>query len=494
MFLFFFLKGIFDEPNEENFCAKQAKKCPCGNSTCEECYDMERPNLPYEFVAMKAEDKRSSCKDPIFKAYDFDSVQFVRDFQSQPLSTEKKMLNEKSSSVKRKFAMITDYLPRVCMNIDNSDGIFNLKLIFNDYQQTGQASLFAGTTYTLKLYSFSFNEKPNNPYDVDKYFLITPNHILNIGQVSPNKLINIRNLDQGHYILEVYVNQNSSICPTNECVEESVLNNHFQCVPCRKLVVNFLLEYDMLTSSEMSNSNKNKNAKFNKFKRKFWSQSVEYQVEKIDFQKDKNHVFECSKDSQTFTMDLLRSMEIHYEKALEESVNPLLNSSLSEFDDLLLEKAGGLDSANKNRLISAIVPNEYNIEWSYLRYKKAFFVEDTEPLVFSLTFMFFYIFVGALLIFLMLFVYWLSQIKKDICKLKSFAFKNSCSHLSCFFVFSSQIREKDCLLFVDRRESRNTSSTEKSSWQICADFKGNFVLSCQLSSKPVRVERFFPLF
>jgi hypothetical protein len=210
----------------------------------------------------------------------------------------------------------------------------------------------------------------------------------------------------------------------NECVEESLLNNQFQCVPCRKLIVKFLLEYDMLTSSEMSTNggNKNKYAKFNKFQRKFWSQSVAYQVEKIDFQKDKNHVFECSKDSQSFAVDLLRSMEIHYEKSLEESVNPLLNGSQSRIDDVSLVKPG-LDNTNKNRLISAIVPSEYNIEWSYLPYKKAFFLDDTEPVVFSLVFILFYIFVGALLIFLMLFVYWLSQVKRDMCKSKRSVFK-----------------------------------------------------------------------
>jgi hypothetical protein len=415
-FFFLILKGIFDEPSAENFCAKLAEKCPNKNKTCVDCYDMDKPHLALEFVAMKAEDKRSSCKDPIFKAYDFESVKLVKNFQSQSLSTEKKILSSgKTASVKKKFAMNTDYLPRICMNIDNSDGIFNVKLIFNDYQQTGQTSLFGGTTYTLKLYSFSFNQKPNNLNDVDKYFPITIKQILSIPNILPNRLITIRNLDQGHYFLEVYISQKSSICSVeNECVEESVLNNEFQCVPCRKLVVQFLLEYNMLTSSEMSNSNTNNQyIKFNKFKRKFWSESVKYQVENIHFQKEKNPVYECTKDSNAFAMDLERSMEIHYENLLEENINSSLNESLSEPAEVSRVKS---EETNKNRLISAVVPSEYKIEWSYLPYRKAFFVEDTEPLVFSVFFMLFYVFVGAFLIFFILFVYWLLQTKKDICK------------------------------------------------------------------------------
>lgn len=100
-----------------------------------------------------------------------------------------------------------DNLPRLCLNIENGIGFgfFNIKIIFNDYLKTAQSSLIKDTKYELKLYNCVFKEKHTfyKSYGLKDLFQVSSNLIVSQNAIDVNQMIEIKNLKQGKYLIEV---------------------------------------------------------------------------------------------------------------------------------------------------------------------------------------------------------------------------------------------------------------------------------------------------
>ena len=185
-------------------------------------------------------------------------------FQNQKLSNKRTSLDESSSCAA--LRMNRDYLPRVCMNVNyaeatagvrgspNSRRHFNVKFIFNDYHLTAESSLFRGSSFRVRFYTYSFADTPSYYRQADGKQLSKVSGMRLVKElvgVQPADMIEER-LSSGLYMLELLLNQTSRLCPAGMCVDESPVNNRVQCAPCMKLVVHFTLEDDMLPTSDLS--------------------------------------------------------------------------------------------------------------------------------------------------------------------------------------------------------------------------------------------------
>lgn len=201
-----------------------------------------------------------------------------------------------------------EFLPRLCFNIiyGRTKGLFNLKIIFNDYYQTAQNYLTDLTNYEFNLYTYEYVDlSQTNYYDSstqsDDLFKVNSKLILNGNNkrfLRLNDQLEIKNLVQSKYILELIPIQTSDMCPMGYCLDESIRNNEIQCNKCNKLIVLFVLENGMLNDQQASVSNGR-----NLYK-------IETIIRKANLSLDQNTIFKCSKDSILFENSLLQSLNL----------------------------------------------------------------------------------------------------------------------------------------------------------------------------------------
>jgi hypothetical protein len=99
-------------------------------------------------------------------------------------------------------------MPRLCFNIEEGENKFhfNVRIMFNDYQMTGQSSLFEKTVYRYKLYTFKYKESPSYYKNVaikDLFKIDTELLINETRPINSTNVIEIKNLRQGKYLIEV---------------------------------------------------------------------------------------------------------------------------------------------------------------------------------------------------------------------------------------------------------------------------------------------------
>ena len=160
------------------------------------------------------------------------------------------------------FLFNRNLLPSLCFSTTLSKvaGLYNVKLVFNDYQRTAVSSLFyEATRFSFRLYRIEFKDEstPQNPIDMGTFVSIkSPPHLLYTSNdnVRLTDLIEFNDMQPGRYVLEMSVKQApNEMCPNeNECVDESNKNNKFQCVKCNKILTVFTLKKETIVSSQYS--------------------------------------------------------------------------------------------------------------------------------------------------------------------------------------------------------------------------------------------------
>ena len=133
------------------------------------------------------------------------------------------------------------FLPGVCVLVRlNENEMFKVKIGFNDIHQTGVSSLFASETYKFKLYWIRLAKAVNGTDSVLEQ-KISAHKLLVEERVKLKDLVLVENLQRGKYLVELEVIRGvgNNLCP-DECVaSESLENNKYRCVKCRKLFTYF---------------------------------------------------------------------------------------------------------------------------------------------------------------------------------------------------------------------------------------------------------------
>jgi len=91
-------------------------------------------------------------------------------------------------------------------NNENNAYSFDINIFFNDYHKVGESSILNSTKYKLRMFSYEFSG-PSNMLSVfsDDLIQIKPKLVLDEAKLlKPTDMIQIKNLVQSKYILEVY--------------------------------------------------------------------------------------------------------------------------------------------------------------------------------------------------------------------------------------------------------------------------------------------------
>ena len=173
------------------------------------------------------EKKSKSCdRMPQFQAYDFSQVPMVTTFQSR------------SPSVADSGTLF----PSVCMHKSFANDLFNVTVLFNDWQKVGSSSFFRGTTLKLDLYRLEYNVSN----------VTTSRLLAKTNKFGAETILTLAHLAPGDYLAELILQQNSSKCSLGECVIESTSSNTFECIKCKKLVIVLTLREDFPKRSSLS--------------------------------------------------------------------------------------------------------------------------------------------------------------------------------------------------------------------------------------------------
>jgi hypothetical protein len=130
-------------------------------------------------------------------------------FQTESLSIQRHKPFELNNALQNNERFYNrDFLPRICMSSNNENNAysFDINIFFNDYHKVGESSILNSTKYKLRMFSYEFSG-PSNMLSVfsDDLIQIKPKLVLDEAKLlKPTDMIQIKNLVQSKYILEVY--------------------------------------------------------------------------------------------------------------------------------------------------------------------------------------------------------------------------------------------------------------------------------------------------
>ena len=151
----------------------------------------------------------------------------------------------------------------------------------------------------------------------------------------------------------------------NECVDESISNNDYQCVSCNKLVTKFDLTHDMMESIR-------KEAVSFAPKENFFDKGrnldIKHSIRNSHFSLDPKQTFKCSKDSPLFKSFIVRSIQL----ANKDKRNLLEANSDTKTNR---DETKSNDYFAKYNIYSSLMPTGFEIETLLLPYEEMPLVE-----------------------------------------------------------------------------------------------------------------------
>ena len=146
----------------------------------------------------------------------------------------------------------------------------------------------------------------------------------------------------------------------NECLDESPMNNEFQCVSCNKLITKFDLTHDMLESLSQKKENSLS------FESLFVVKStlkLKHSILNVYLSSNTKQIFKCSKESALFGSFIVKSLHQHTKDRRN-----LLETNRDH--NKAREEIKLNDYFGKNNIYSSITPYGFDIEFLYLPYEE----------------------------------------------------------------------------------------------------------------------------
>ncbi|CAF0748041.1 unnamed protein product [Brachionus calyciflorus] len=268
--------GILNNPTEKNTCLNESidstPYCSC-DDTCQECYKPEKNKVvnyvPVNFdLSQTNEDRKKTkkskhCSDPFFNSFSFENTPMAKIFQNVNLSSMRRNFSISNST---RFISNRNFIPRLCINFRHGEakGLYNLKIVFNDFHRVGESTLINETKYTINIHEYTYFDKNIHQKDRNKkdLFKLKVVPITTIDMISPRQTIEINKMKFGKYFMELVPKQKSIYCRgDDECIDESVDNNQIQCVKCNRLLIKFHLQPKIVTDMNSFESKSKLNKK-----------------------------------------------------------------------------------------------------------------------------------------------------------------------------------------------------------------------------------------